>query len=268
MKILGIDASLSATGICLLDTDSFNNKSFISKTLSTSFKGMERLLYIEKQVAEYAEKADYIVMENYAFDAKYNREVLGELQGILKRRLYLMKKQLLLIDTHKLKKVLTGKSKNPTTLKVKDWIVKSVNTRYNIDFTNRDDECDAFGLALIGLCYYDQNSLQSINIDDTIYADIKEVIQSIANKPMKKVKKNLSYYFALPYDVICTKENETYIARINDLDVVGEGSTIKKALSSLEKSKRLAIRALRKNKKRVKFSKNNAGRVRYIEHKC
>ena len=48
MKVLGIDASLTATGICLLDNSFFETKKLFSTTLSSDLKDMDRILFIEK----------------------------------------------------------------------------------------------------------------------------------------------------------------------------------------------------------------------------
>lgn len=264
MKILGIDASLSATGICLLDLDSFNNKTFLRDTLRSDLKDMERILYIEKRIMDYAKNVDLVVIENYAFDAKYNRETLGELQGVIKRRLYLMNKPILLLDTHKCKEVLTGVSRNPTNLKTKEWIMSYTKDRFNIDFNGEDNECDAFGLALIGLSYLDNNIINKLNVSDDVRYSINKIIKKIEEQKKPKIKKNLSYYFSLPFGVKCILEKDIYKLYIKDLEVFAEGITLKKALVALEKEKRLKIRELRKNKKRIKFTKSKANTFSFV----
>ena len=250
-KILGIDASLTATGICVLDINSLNNREIYTETLENDLKGIERILYIEKCIMEYAKDVDLVVMENYAYDAKYNREKLAELQGVIKRRLYLMNKKLILIDTSNLKKVLTGESKNPTSLKTKEWVMQYTKNRYKIDFKGKDDECDAFGLSLIGL--FTIVDLEEFNIINYIKGDIKEVVDKIKSKEKSKpkIKKNLSYYFNLPYNIVAEKKEEGYLLSIPYLEVSGVGSTLKKAIKDLEKNRNSKVRELRKNKKRI-----------------
>lgn len=260
MKILGIDASLSATGLCVLDTSSFNNKSFFTETLINELRGVERILYIEKKIIEYAQDVELVVMENYAFDAKYSREVLGELQGVIKRRLYLMNKPLLLVDTYKLKKIQAGSSHNPTKLNVKKWIMQEVYKRYNIDFNGKDNECDAFGLALIGLCK--MGVIEELYISDIVKEDLINVIQHINNtKP--KIKKNLSYYFNLPYNIIVEYREHFYILSIDYFNISIKCDSLKKGLVLLEKEKRQYIRTLRKNKKRIVVNKKIKNRLSY-----
>lgn len=264
MKVLGIDASLTATGLCLLDLESLNNRKPKTKTLTTELIDMERMLFIENEVKELAADVDLVIIENYAFDAKYNREKLAELQGIIKRRLYLMNKRVLLIDTHKAKKVLTGNSTNPTDLEVKKWILNATKERFNIDFKNKDGDCDSFGLAVVGLCTFYKDNLNVLKFDQIILDDIKEVLTKLEEQKNKvKIKKNLSYYFSLPFFITCTFENDIYKTYIPDLDVFGEGNTIKKSLAALEKNKRLKIRELRKNKVRIKLTKSKSGKVAY-----
>lgn len=280
MKILGLDLSITATGLCLLDFDSLSNKEIFSKTLNGDKKlfdfvnltteqiNVSRLIYIENEIEKLLEGVSLVVIENYAFDAKFNRERLGELHGVVKRLLFKANIPFILIDTSKLKKVLTGDSHNPTNLKVKQWILKATKERYNIDFKNNDDECDAFGLALIGLFYKDLALLDKLIIDDNIKNDIRLVIEKIYDKKnIKKVKKDLSYYFNLKYNIVCKQKDNKYVCCIEHFNVYGYGNTIKKSFLDLEKNKRLKIREFRKAKQRITYPISQTGKISYIIEK-
>lgn len=281
MKILGLDLSVTGTGLCVLDIDTLLNKDFVSQTFNGDkklFEGkdltveqinVKRLIYIENEIEKHLEGVELVVVENYAFDAKFNRERLGELHGVIKRMLYKRNIPFILIDTAKLKKVLTGNSHNPTTLKVKQWILNSTKKRYNIDFENRDDECDAFGLALIGLFFKDIRLLDKTSLNENVKEDITFVVNKLYDKKdnPKKVKKNLSYYFNLKYNTICTFENGEYVSFIEYFNVFGYGKTLKKSLLDLEKNKRLKIRELKKNKKRITYPTSQTGKISYVVKK-
>lgn len=277
-KILGLDLSVTGTGLCVLDFDTLIKKTFFSKTihcekslfqddkLTVEDINVMRLIHIEEEVERHLQGIDLVVIENYAFDAKFNRERLGELHGVIKRLLYKNNIPFLLIDTAKLKKVLTGDSRNPTKLPVKKWVLKETKNRYDIDFEDRDDECDAFGLSFIGLMYKNIELLDNLNVENKVKEEITEVINKIKTQKTqgKKVKKDLSYYFNLKYNIICYFKDNKYITYIKYFDVYGEGTTIKKSLSSLEKNKRLIIREMRKNKKRITYPSNENGKISYI----
>lgn len=284
MKILGLDISLTGTGLCIVDFDTLKTKEVFSKTLSFDLvelkktlstekivskqeifaAEMQRILYIEKEIINYSKNIDFVVIENYAFGSKFNREKLGEITGILKRRLYLLGIPILLVDTSKVKKILTGDSRNPTKSNVKKWVLDGTKNRFGIDFQKRDDECDSFGLALIGLFYKKPNLVNTLILDDKIKEDIFYVLEKIEEQKKKKQKKNISYYFHLPYDITVFVENNIYVSRINYLEVEGKGVTIKKSLIDLEKQKRLKIRELRSSKKRITLQKKKIGRVSFL----
>lgn len=286
MKVLGIDASLTGTGLCLLDLEKLNNRQPITITLDANVKLIEkklrekniikendtndqierkiqceRWLYIEKGVEKYAKDVELVVIENYAFDAKYRRESLAELQGIIKRKLYLMNIPFLPIDTKKEKKVLTGFSSNPTSLPVKQWVLEYTKQRYNIDFKNEDNECDAFGLAIIALALVTPNFMKNFSLNDDILININEVINAI-HEP-KKIKKNLNYYFNIPYYIECEYINNEYIVSIPDFEIKEKNISLKKALVNIEKQKRNIIREMRKTKKRISYSKKNLNKVSF-----
>lgn len=151
--VLGIDASLTATGLCLLTENSFNERQPSTTTLRNKLKGVPRLLYIEKNIEEWAKDADVVVLEGYAYGRRYKNEVLGELQGVIKRLLYLMDKKVLIVRTQEVKEILTGRVMKPKKIELntKKWTILETKKNYKIDFKNEDNECDAFGLALIGL---------------------------------------------------------------------------------------------------------------------
>lgn len=278
MNILGLDLSVTGTGICLLNSTEVLSKKFFSKTLNGDKKLFEcedltveqinisRLIYIEDEIKELLNGVDFVVIENYAFDAKFNRERLGELHGVIKRLLYKNNIPFILVDTAKLKKVLTGNSHNPTSLKVKQWVLNSTKERFLIDFENRDDECDAFGLALIGLFYKDINLIDKLEVSKEVKEDISLVINRMyENKNAnKKVKKNLSYYFNLKYNTVCRFKDNQYVSYIEYFDVFGYGNTLKKSLLDLEKNKRLKIREMKKNKQRITYPTSQKAKISYI----
>lgn len=265
---LGIDASLTGTGLCLLTWDSLERKKPKTITLTNSLKGIPRLIYIEQEVEKWAKEADIIVIENYAFHREFNREALAELQGVLKRRLYLMGKKVLIVNTQKVKKILTGSTTIPKGKKkigTKKWTIQQTRKNYGIDFKTAHNECDAFGLALIGICYH------MYNINPEIlnkYPLSKTVVDEIVNPQIKTKKHSLNYYLNLPYKIcVFSKDDKTFTAYCPALDYEWQGNTLKEAIDNAEKGKKERIRQLRNNKVRIKTSRKYMGGISYIVKK-
>lgn len=262
--VLGIDASLTGTGLCVLTWDYFQGEPPKTTTLINDLKGVPRLLYIEKEVEKWACHADLIVIEDYAYKRKYRGEVLGELQGVLKRRLYLMEKEILVVTTQKVKRVLTGNGSKPAKYKHlnnKEWTIQETKKNYCLDFTGRDNECDAFGLALIGLFQKlyqtDANALNQ-------YPLAVPVILQIEHPAPPRKKRTIHYYCKLPYKITVMKtENGTYEAYCSGLDYSKNGRTAKEAVDKVIKGKKDRIKELREKKVRIKTHKKHMGPVSF-----
>lgn len=266
--VLGIDASLTGTGLCLLTWDFINGKLPETTTLTNHLTGVPRLIYIEQEIAKWAKDADIVVIENYAYDRKFKREVLGELQGVIKRRLYLMDKETLVMNTQKAKKILTGSGSKPSKYKnidIKKWTMMETKKNYNIDFENRDNECDAFGLALIGLFLeiYKRNPK-----DLERYPLAKMTIKEVIEPPKKQSKKTLQYYCKLPFKVyVYENPDGTYVAYCPGLDYKVSGDTAQKALENLQKGKKDRIKEMKKQKIRIKTQKKYMGEISFVVKK-
>lgn len=263
--VLGIDASLTGTGLCLLTWADFKKKTPKTVTLTNRLTGVPRLIYIEQEIEKWAREADLVVIEDYAYEKKFRREVLGELQGVIKRRLYLMGKETVIVNTQKVKKILTGSGRKPDKYKhmdTKEWTIKETKRNYQIDFENRDNECDAFGLAFIGLCRQlystDSNALKSYPLGE-------QVVREIMNPPQKTPKRTIHYYYNLPYKIyISQNEDGTYQASCPGLNYSWNGSTPEEALENAKKGKKERIQELRRKKIRLKTAKKYMGGIAYI----
>jgi len=249
MRFLGIDASLTGCGLCVLEDDFHKTKKVKSTTLTNKLKSMERILYIEGEVEKWASDCDLIIIEGYAFDSQFNREALAELVGVIKRRLYLMNKPLLITQTQKAKKILSGFGNLPKDKKelgTKKWILEETKKNYDIDFEDRDNECDAFGLALVG---------RALNLPFESLNNLEKLVVSEINNFKPKVKKNLQYYYHLPYKKEITKvENgfRLYCEAI-DLEIIEKTEEMLEITFEKEKIKR--IKELRSKKIKIKETK-------------
>ncbi len=161
-SIMGIDASLTHTGVSVIYTNGANHR---EHTCIPKTKGAERLTDIEDWldyiVCEIATKTRMGifcgVMEGYAYTPVYGQAFsLGELGGIIKRYFYRKDISLYIVQPQTLKKFITGEGKGD-----KNMIMLKAFKKWGLEFCN-DHTCDAYGLAMIGRALYDIEHGKSI----------------------------------------------------------------------------------------------------------
>jgi len=178
MNIIGIDPSLTGTGIvCLEDGDYVDSKVVISK-----YKDINRLIDIREQIRIFMFKNKNIihsvVIEGFAFGARGMAMFdLGMLSGILRAFIMESNLKLLVIQPTMLKKFVTGKGNVH-----KDLMLMNVYKKWKIDFTEfkgqANNVCDAFGLAQIGWSKYCIDNDMKIKLTK----EQKEVIEKISKE--------------------------------------------------------------------------------------
>lgn len=142
MIILGIDQSLTETGVTIL-----SQKEILYKGLVKSKrKGIKRLLDIKNQLMDINReyKPDYVVMEGYGFMTKGRAFELGELGGVIKVMFTEIGKEPIIIHPSHLKKYITGKGNAD-----KSVMLVNIYKKYNIEFDNHNI-ADSFGLGKMG----------------------------------------------------------------------------------------------------------------------
>ncbi len=142
-RVVGLDLSLTATGIVALNEGEIVKQNVISYP---KLKGWKRMNLIVGDITEFLEEVnpELVCVEGYAFGAKFNREKLGELGGIIRFNcLYLGCISYIDISPPSLKKFATGKGNCK-----KEIVMMKVLKEYNIEFEN-NNLCDAFVLAKI-----------------------------------------------------------------------------------------------------------------------
>lgn len=149
--IVGIDPSLTGTGIVVLDDGSITSKKLIkTKPNDGGPQGeIERLLTIKAQIQEVIEQVrpKLVLMEGLAFSAR-NTTALMQLAGLsylIREYLAVRKIPFVIVAPTTLKKFVTGKGNGP-----KDIVILETYKRYGISFLD-NNLCDAFGLAQCGL---------------------------------------------------------------------------------------------------------------------
>ena len=145
VKVLGLDPSLTAFGICEL---SVRRTAFelTTEVFKSKFKDVPRLLDIRyKLEAVLAEvEPNLVVLEGYAFARPNQAHQIGELGGMVRTVLHLACSNPMIVAPTKLKKFVTGKGNAK-----KDVMLMHTLKRFGVEFDN-SDECDAFGLAMFG----------------------------------------------------------------------------------------------------------------------
>lgn len=135
---LGLDLSLTATGIAELSDVGFG-----AITLDTGKKrGNDRLQYIRERIALRLEGCKGVGIEGYAMGAKFNREAMGELGGIVRMLLWERGVPYVNIAPNALKKFITGKG----NASGKGLVMVEVYKRYQITAED-DNQADALVLA-------------------------------------------------------------------------------------------------------------------------
>lgn len=149
MKILGIDASLTNTGICALQLDKYDGGelNYVIETFSPKTMGDTRLHDIYQFINRtcIANSVQLAVIEGYAFNPRFGQTYsIGEAGGVIKLRLFQQTIPLIVVAPQSLKKFATGIGKGK-----KNQMLMCAYKKYGIEFKN-DHECDAYCLAQIG----------------------------------------------------------------------------------------------------------------------
>lgn len=149
--IVGIDLSLTGTGVVVLDDGSITAKKLIKTKPSGDgpLAETERLLTIKEQIKDILEQAkpSLVLIEGLAFAAR-NSTALVQLSGLnylIREYLVIKKIPFVIIAPTTLKKFIMGKGAGP-----KELMLLETYKRYGISFID-NNLCDAFGLTQCGI---------------------------------------------------------------------------------------------------------------------
>lgn len=153
MKVIGLDLSLTGTGVCVLSNDGHDLTTIKSKPTGKSHKEeLERIRGIVDEVAEAIDGvADLVAIEGLAFMAR-NTSALVQLSGLnylIRNRLYDLGVGFVIIPPTMLKKFATGKGNAQ-----KDHVMLEVYKKYGLTILD-NNQADAFILAQIALSVVD-----------------------------------------------------------------------------------------------------------------
>jgi len=147
---IGIDPSLTSTGICVMDE---NGQVLQSLALSSKHYGVKRLDDFKDKVGEifypYRNKGHelFIAIEGYSFASNTQGIALGELGGMMRLYMYELGIKYIEVPPTVVKKFATGKGNSD-----KIAMAVALQKQYGLEYPT-SDQTDAHFLGLIGLAY-------------------------------------------------------------------------------------------------------------------
>lgn len=160
--VLGIDPSLTATGLVVFDGE----KIVKQELLSSKLKGISRVIDLEQKFIKFMteNKVSLVCIEGYAYGMTDGSMLasLGELGGAL--RMYMEKAgvRYLNVSPGTLKKFVTGKGNSK-----KQLMLMFTLQRWGIPFTD-DNLCDAYGLSRIAHTVLQHEAGEKVTKEHTI----------------------------------------------------------------------------------------------------
>ncbi|MDP4158202.1 MAG: crossover junction endodeoxyribonuclease RuvC [Bacillota bacterium] len=173
MIIIGIDPSLTSTGICVM---SEHGQVIESQAIQPKNKGPERLALFRQSLVNLISLRSNVhaFIEGYAFGANNQREALGELGGVLRLTLYDQNANMVIIQPTALKKFATGKGNAD-----KIAMAVALEKQFQLEYPT-SDQTDAFWLATFGRSY--------LGLMPNLAKERLEIIDGIKNPKVKKKK--------------------------------------------------------------------------------
>ena len=181
MNVIGIDASLTGTAACRIDSDSQGDhemKVFRSPPASSLRGRIERYHKLVEEVERWTWQAGetaVVFIEGYSFASPQFAHQLGEYGGLLRAGLLKLVAEVIEVPPSSLKKFITGSGNAK-----KEQVIAHICRRWKHIF-DTNDEADAFGLVQFGLRY-----LGLAECDSNAQ---REVIEKLKNPAAKKSKK-------------------------------------------------------------------------------
>jgi Holliday junction resolvasome RuvABC endonuclease subunit len=176
---LGLDLSLTGTGIVIIDDD-YNI--IIKELLHVEARETERLFFLEemllKILSPYKEKIFLSAYETPAFRADGQQFSMGEWSGLVKTNLFKMGLPLLKVVPLQLKKYVSGQGKGE-----KGLIILDVFKNFGVEI-RQNDQADAYVLSRIAHDF-DYIFNRKINVD------LKKYQIDVLNKINESIDKNL-----------------------------------------------------------------------------
>lgn len=170
-KILGIDQSLTDTGICILTENDHKLLSIKTKPDKSEFGDLNRCRYIRNEIGKILSNNnfDLIVLEGFSYGSKGRKLFTIAALGFFIRDVLVNENNKILIPTPgQLKKFVAGKGKGVE----KAVMMMKTLSKWGVEISN-NNQCDAFGLAKLG---------EAFLLDNPQYDYQKAVIKELRKK--------------------------------------------------------------------------------------
>lgn len=168
MKVMGLDLSLTGTGLVILNA---SGDAIDSMTISPKLRDMERLAFIRSTVGKVLSNYNPMLtcIEGYSMGSRAGQLAsIGELGGVIKLLLHRNGFRYTIVAPTQLKKFVTGKGNA-----MKDEIMMHVYKRWGWEAKD-NNQADAYGLGRIALALEDCGGL--------LIAPQREVIEALSEK--------------------------------------------------------------------------------------
>ena len=166
---LGIDLSINATGLVLLDGRDEGPHAIFEQEIKMTGEGIAKKHAIVEQIIGEIEswEPDRIVVEGYSLGKNMNSTIpLVEVGALLRYALYASGRRWMDPNAPQLKKFATGKGNSP-----KDVVMMHVLKRWGHE-SKTNNTADAYVLACMGLAH--ANRLKGVTLDQrTIVGNVK-----------------------------------------------------------------------------------------------
>lgn len=140
LRVMGLDLSLNATGVCLPDNS-------VLTIICKSEWGDHRLPHIRNVVRRFAPKCDLVAIEDKVHTS-YSAAVLGMVQGTVRTELMDLGVPYALVPAKTLKKYATDNGNADKKL-----MIAAARSRCGVIFKD-DNQCDAFWVRQAALDHY------------------------------------------------------------------------------------------------------------------
>jgi Holliday junction resolvasome RuvABC endonuclease subunit len=166
MNIIGIDLSLTGTGVCLL-RDGGRELRTINTTAKTRTE--DRLITIRRAIAQECVYIDAAIIEGLSYGSVGGAQAeRSALHWIVRVDLHQLGVPYVVVTPMSLKKFVCGTAKAE-----KSMMIREVFRRWNVEAAN-DNEADAAALAHLGLVYYGQAEHQTVAQQEVVFKLKKE----------------------------------------------------------------------------------------------
>lgn len=152
--VAGVDPSLSGTAVSFVKGEKYKYFSAPKETKNTKFSQTHRISIIRKFLRKRFKKhpCQLVVIEGYSYGSVQNRELLGEVGGMIRLSVFWDRPQyvglVFAATPGQLKKYILGTSKVKGTSATKDKIMMGVYKELGIEVDN-NNESDAIVLSMI-----------------------------------------------------------------------------------------------------------------------